>query len=74
MSNVEVTPCAAAPDELLVRSNFVVHDVRPGYQAMFPGWDRASARGRAETEWLIAVKQVNLLDSDQAHANLSIIF
>ena len=72
ISNVEVT-LATAPDELLVRSNFVVHDVRPGYQAMFPGW--TAHRLRADGDgWLVAVKQVNLLDSDQAHANLSIIF
>jgi len=35
----------------------------------------ASHRLRAEGDsWLIAIKQINLLDSDQAHQNLSIIF
>ena len=47
--------------------------MRPGYQAMFPGWTAHRLRADGDV-WLIAVKQVNLLDSDQAHANLSIIF
>jgi benzoate/toluate 1,2-dioxygenase beta subunit len=72
ITNVEVTQ-AAAPDELLVRSNFVVHDVRPAYQASFPGWTAHRLRAHGDA-WLIAIKQVNLLDCDQAHANLSIIF
>ena len=44
------------------------HDVRPGYQAMFPGLDRASAAGRGRRMAGSPIKQVNLLDSDQAHA------
>lgn len=72
LTNVEVTE-AAAPGELIVRSNFVVHDVRPGYRATLPGWTAHRLRSRGD-EWLIAIKQVNLLDSDQMHANLSILF
>jgi 3-phenylpropionate/cinnamic acid dioxygenase small subunit len=72
ISNVEVTQ-AQAPGELIVRSNFVLHDVRPAYRAAFPGWTAHRLRA-GEDGWLIAVKQVSLLDSDQAHANLSIIF
>jgi 3-phenylpropionate/cinnamic acid dioxygenase small subunit len=72
ISNVEVTR-AQAPGELIVRSNFVLHDVRPAYRATFPGWTAHRLRA-GDDGWRIAVKQVSLLDSDQAHANLSIIF
>jgi benzoate/toluate 1,2-dioxygenase beta subunit len=72
LSNVEVT-AAQAGGELLVRSNFVLYDVRPGYSATLPGWTAHRLRA-GDDGWRIAVKQVNLLDSDQAHANLSIIF
>ncbi|UGS33849.1 aromatic-ring-hydroxylating dioxygenase subunit beta [Capillimicrobium parvum] len=72
ITNIEVVQ-AQAPGELLVRSNFVVHDVRPGYHATFPGWTAHRLRAEGDS-WLIAIKQVNLLDSDQAHQNLSIIF
>ncbi|MHB1468499.1 MAG: aromatic-ring-hydroxylating dioxygenase subunit beta [Solirubrobacteraceae bacterium] len=72
LSNIEVVEAAAA-DELLVRSNFVLYDVRPGYRATLPGWTAHRLRAEGE-EWKIAIKQVNLLDCDQAHANLSIVF
>jgi 3-phenylpropionate/cinnamic acid dioxygenase small subunit len=72
ITNVEVHH-AAQGGELLVRSNFVVHDVRPSYRAAIPGW--TAHRLRVEDSGLrIVIKQVGLLDSDQAHANLSIIF
>lgn len=72
ITNVEVTQ-AEARDQLLVRSNFVLHDIRPSYRAVFAGWTTHRLRAHGDS-WLIAIKQVNLLDSDQAHANLSIIF
>jgi benzoate/toluate 1,2-dioxygenase beta subunit len=72
ISNVEVTQ-AREPGELLVRSNFVLYDVRPDYHATFPGWTAHRLRPHGDA-WRIAIKQINLLDSDQAHANLSILF
>jgi benzoate/toluate 1,2-dioxygenase beta subunit len=72
ITNVEVL-ATGEPDEVLVRSNFVVYDVRPGYAATFPGWSAHRLRA-TDDGWAIVVKQINLLDSDQAHANLSIIF
>jgi 3-phenylpropionate/cinnamic acid dioxygenase small subunit len=72
ISNVEVVAAQAA-GEVIVRSNFVVHDVRPGYRATFPGWTAHRMQWDGGT-WLIDIKQINLLDSDQAHQNLSIIF
>lgn len=72
ITNVEVLSCGD-PQEIIVRSNFVVYDVRPGYAATFPGWTAHRLRA-ADGAWGIVVKQVNLLDGDQAHANLSIIF
>lgn len=72
IANVEVHH-AAEPGELLVRSNFVVHDVRPAYRATIPGWTAHRLRDDGDG-WRIVIKQIGLLDSDQAHANLSIIF
>lgn len=72
LTNVEVL-ATADPDEVLVRSNVVIHDVRPGYGATFPGWYAHRLR-RSGDAWLIELKQTNLLDADQAHQNLSIIF
>ncbi|HEY8582577.1 MAG TPA: aromatic-ring-hydroxylating dioxygenase subunit beta [Capillimicrobium sp.] len=70
IANVEAV---ADGDDVLARSNFVLHDVRPGYAAAFPGWTAHRLRA-TDDGWAIVVKQVNLLDSDQAHSNLSIIF
>lgn len=72
ITNVEVL-ATGDPGEALVRSNFTLHDVRPGYVATFPGWTAHRLRA-TDDGWAIVVKQINLLDSDQAHANLSIIF
>jgi 3-phenylpropionate/cinnamic acid dioxygenase small subunit len=72
ISNIEVDK-AREPGEVLVRSNFVVYDVRPEYRATLPGWTAHRLRDDGEG-WRIVIKQVGLLDSDQAHANLSIIF
>jgi benzoate/toluate 1,2-dioxygenase beta subunit len=72
ITNVEVgTP--EHPYEAVVRSNFTLHDVRPSYRATFPGWYVHRLRDDGDG-WRIVVKQTNLLDCDQAHTNVSIIF
>ena len=72
LSNIEVQKVSSS-DEVLVRSNLVLYDIRPGYRATLPGWSIHRLQPAGD-DWLIAIKQVNLLDSDQAHPNLSLIF
>ncbi|WP_340538835.1 aromatic-ring-hydroxylating dioxygenase subunit beta [Nocardioides sp. GXZ039] len=60
----------------LVRSNFVVHEFRAGVTKTYAGWyghvlvpDAAAADG-----WRIRLKMANLLDSEQYHENLTLVF
>lgn len=61
------------PDEIFVRSNFVVFEFRVGIQRALPGW-YGHRLSRVDGAWRIAVKQVNLIDSEHGHENLTIIF
>lgn len=70
ISNVEVD---RSEGELIVRSNFVLHDAR--------GHRHATHFGRylhrvvtTPNGWQIRAKQVHLVESDQAHENMSILF
>jgi len=60
-------------DELLVRSTFVLHDVRAGDHTTHVGWYAHRLRRHADGLRVVS-KQVNLADCDQAHSNMSIIF
>ncbi|MDQ4119213.1 MAG: aromatic-ring-hydroxylating dioxygenase subunit beta [Actinomycetota bacterium] len=72
IGNVEAT-LDPVTGEQLVRSNVVVHEFRAGVTKTYPGWYghvlRATEDGRR-----IKLKQVNLLDSDQIHENLTLVF
>lgn len=57
----------------LVRSNFVIYEYRAGVHRSYAGWYGHALQRRGD-EWRIAVKQVNLLDSEQGHENLTLIF
>ncbi|MCW2631499.1 MAG: aromatic-ring-hydroxylating dioxygenase, beta subunit [Pseudonocardia sp.] len=70
VTNVEVLDTAPYR---LVRSNFVIYEYRAGVHRSYVGW-YGHALERRDGEWRIAVKQVNLLDSEQGHENLTIIF
>lgn len=59
--------------ERLVRANFVVHEFRAGVTKAYPGWYGHVLRPDGEN-WLITLKQVNLIDSDQLHENLTLVF
>lgn len=59
--------------ERLVRSNFVVHEFRAGVTKTYPGWYGHVLRPAGDT-WQIKLKQANLLDSDQMHENLTLVF
>ena len=70
VGNVEAFACDQ--DGLLVRSNFLVSDLRTGETRFWSGWcgHRLRARGG---RYEIEVRQVNLIDCDQNLRNPSII-
>ncbi len=70
ISNVEVVRAGA---DLLVHSNFLLHDVRADRHVTHVGryLHRLTA---VEAGYQIQTKQVHLADCDQAHENTSIIF
>jgi benzoate/toluate 1,2-dioxygenase beta subunit len=72
VTNVEVFG-TDAPAVWMVRSNFLVNEFRAGQRGFWAGWcghRLAERAGRLE----VLVKQVNLIDCDQALHNPSIIF
>ncbi len=66
ISNVEVF---SSGRDLMVRSNFLISELRTGESRMLSGWC-----GHRLVEGKIAVKQVNLIDCDQNLRNPSIVF
>ena len=72
IGNVETT-VDPATGEQLVRSNVVVHEFRAGVTKTYPGWYGHVLR-KTEGGWRIKLKQINLLDSDQIHENLTLVF
>jgi benzoate/toluate 1,2-dioxygenase beta subunit len=62
----------ASPQEVRARANFVIYTYRSGIQRALPGWCGYVLR-REEGSWKIAVKQINLIDSDQGQENNSFI-
>jgi 3-phenylpropionate/cinnamic acid dioxygenase small subunit len=59
--------------DLVVRSNFVLHDARGARQATHFGWYLHRVATSADG-WRIRAKHVYLAQSDQPHENTSIIF
>ncbi|ABL80350.1 MULTISPECIES: aromatic-ring-hydroxylating dioxygenase subunit beta [unclassified Nocardioides] len=57
----------------LVRSNFIVNEFRAGVTKTYAGW-YAHVLTPAAEGWRIRMKQANLLDSEQYHENLTIVF
>lgn len=72
ISNVEAS-WGARPGELRVRSNFVVWEFRVGNMRALPGYYAHLLR-REDDDWRIAVKQVNLIDAEHRHENLTVVF
>lgn len=60
-------------DDLLVRSSFVLHDVRAGDHTTHAGWYAHRLR-RRHAGLRVVSKQVNLAACDEAHSNMSLIF
>lgn len=71
LTNLEVTQSMHA-NELFVRANFVLYEFRVGVLDSFAGW-MGYKLVKEEGDWKIKMKMVNLIDSDQAHDNLTFI-
>jgi 3-phenylpropionate/cinnamic acid dioxygenase small subunit len=71
IGNVDVLELAA--DSRLVRSNFVVYEFRAGVTKVYAGW-YAHTLVKTAQGWRIKVKRANLLDSEQYHENLTLVF
>ncbi|MEH1835395.1 MAG: aromatic-ring-hydroxylating dioxygenase subunit beta [Nostoc sp.] len=71
ISNIEIFSCAKE-EEVKIRSNFLIHEFRQGRTQTFAGW-YGHRLHQQHGKWKIALKQVNLIDADQGHENLSFL-
>lgn len=71
IGNVDVLELT--PESRLIRSNFVVYEFRAGVTKVYAGW-YAHTLVKTGQGWRIKVKRVNLLDSEQYHENLTLVF
>jgi benzoate/toluate 1,2-dioxygenase beta subunit len=71
VSNIEVFS-TGRPDTRMVRSNFLISEFWDEEIRSLAGWYGHQAV-KHEGHWLIAVKQINLLECDQSIRNLSIV-
>ena len=71
LGNVQVLDLPADGPRL-VRSNFTVHEFRAGRMRTYAGW-YGHVLAQEQGTWRIRLKQVNLLDSDQGHENLTLV-
>lgn len=71
ISNIEIFQCAKQ-GEVRIRSNFVIYEFRLGQMKTFAGWYGHRLQ-QQDGKWKIALKQVNLIDSDQGHENLTFL-
>ena len=71
LTNLEVWR-GASDDEVVVRSTFLVHEIRGATERSLAGWCGHRLR-RESAGWKIVVKQVNLLGCDRGLENMSLI-
>ncbi|MEH2208109.1 MAG: aromatic-ring-hydroxylating dioxygenase subunit beta [Nostoc sp.] len=71
ISNIEIFSCAKE-EEVKIRSNFLIHEFRQGQTQTFAGWYLHRLH-QQYGKWKIALKQVNLIDADRGHENLSFL-
>lgn len=71
IGNIEVFR-GTSDTALRVRSNFLIHEFRSGKSRSLAGWYGHRLQQQAG-QWQIALKQVNLIDSDQGHENLTFL-
>lgn len=58
----------------LVRSDFLLTEFRAGITKTYTGWYGHALVDDGAGGWQVRLKQVNLLDSDQLHENLTLVF
>lgn len=71
VGNVEVLDDPSG--DTLVRSNFVINEFRAGVAKSYAGW-YGHVLAATGDGWRIRLKVANLLDSEQYHENLTIVF
>lgn len=57
-------------ESIYVRANFILYELRVGKLKSYAGWYGYSLIQEQE-RWKIALKMINLIDSDQGHENLT---
>ncbi|NLG47947.1 aromatic-ring-hydroxylating dioxygenase subunit beta [Gordonia sp. (in: high G+C Gram-positive bacteria)] len=60
-------------DTRIIRSNFTIHEFRAGTAKTYTGW-YGHVLKRADDRWRIRLKTANLIDSEQYHENLTLVF
>ena len=69
LSNIEIW--AAGEGELRVRANLTIHTYRKGERGALACMGGYVLQRQDGGNWLVEVKQVNLIDADQAQGNIS---
>jgi len=69
LSNIEIWE--AGPGELCARTNLIIHTWRAGVSATLPCMGGYVLMRQPNGDWLIEVKQVNLIDAEHAQGNNS---
>ena len=69
MSNTEIW--AVGDTELRARTNLTIHTYRKGKHGTLPCLGGYVLQRQADQGWLIELKQINLIDADQAQGNIS---
>src|SRR5699024_1537680 len=72
ITNVETIQDHVSGDTL-VRSNFAIHEFRAGVTKLYTGW-YAHVLTLTDNGYKVRIKQSNMLDSDQIHENLTLVF
>jgi len=72
ITNIETTTDTVTGARL-VRSNFAIHEFRAEVTKIYSGW-YAHVLQETSEGLKIQVKQINLLDSEQLHENLTLVF
>ncbi|WP_414528536.1 aromatic-ring-hydroxylating dioxygenase subunit beta [Nodularia chucula] len=71
ISNIEIFSCTRK-QEVKIYSNFIIHAFRQGQTQILAGCYRHRLQ-QQDGKWKIALKQVNLINGDQGHENLSFL-
>ncbi|MDP4155843.1 MAG: aromatic-ring-hydroxylating dioxygenase subunit beta [Bacillota bacterium] len=71
LSNIEVWQ-DGREEQVRVRTNFILNEFRTGRNKIYSGWYGYRLQ-KENGDWKITVKQVNLIDCDQGHENLTFI-